>query len=100
MVKEYVSKPVKIQAIKLEKSANNITDVINFILNSNKELEKDYRHTLLEIISSSNCLIFKDGENTLKASLGDYIVKGIDSRFYIYSPQLFRKSFFFSKREE
>lgn len=79
MVHKYVKKPVVISALKW--TGDNILEMCNFTGKEDGELLKNdelYIDTL---------------EGTMHASVGDYIVCGVDGEFYPCKPDIFEKTY-------
>ena len=79
MVHKYVKKPVVISA--LQWTGDNILEMYNFTGRTGGELLKNdelYIDTL---------------EGTMHASVGDYIVCGVDGEFYPCKPDIFEKTY-------
>jgi len=77
MVRKYRKKPVVISAIQW--NGNNRNEVINFVGRS-----AVFDRTGLYIITL---------EGEMFASLGDYIIKGVDGEFYPCKSDIFRKTY-------
>ncbi len=77
MIQEYQKKPIRIKAIKW--NGNNYEEIFKFC---NPWCSFD-----------SGTLIIKTLEGNLKASLGDFIIKGINSEFYPCTPDIFDKTY-------
>ena len=79
MVHKYVKKPVIISA--LQWTGDNILEMCNFTGKEDSKLLKNdelYIDTL---------------EGTMHASVGDYIVCGVDGEFYPCKPDIFEKTY-------
>lgn len=79
MVHKYMKKPVVISA--LQWTGDNILEMCNFTGRTSGELLKNdelYIDTL---------------EGTMHASVGDYIVCGVDGEFYPCKPDIFEKTY-------
>lgn len=79
MVHKYVKKPVIISA--LQWTGDNILEMCNFTGKEDSKLIKNdelYIDTL---------------EGTMHASVGDYIVCGVDGEFYPCKPDIFEKTY-------
>ena len=81
MIKEYVKKPVKIQACIW--TGYNETEIFEFCgdqaeIISTKDSKELTIHTL---------------EGDHHASIGDYIIKGIEGEFYPCKPDIFEKTY-------
>jgi hypothetical protein len=82
MIKKYIKKPIKIEAIQLKE--DNIIEVFDFLDGANyketksaEELE-DFSKAMLE----QGYIEIETLEGMMKASFGDYIIKGIKGEFY------------------
>ena len=89
MIKKYVKKPVQIEAIQLKE--DNIIEVFDFLDGANyketksaEELE-DFSKAMLE----QGYIEIETLEGMMKASFGDYIIKGIKGEFYPCKPDIF-----------
>ncbi len=102
-VKEYRKKPVKIKAI--EFTENTLTECVEFIGKSVKgnflkTKHKDGTFTCIfpkvstfYVPESERYLLIETLEGTMKASYGDYIIKGLKGEFYACKPDIFHKSY-------
>ncbi|QCH29261.1 hypothetical protein EZN00_02894 [Clostridium tyrobutyricum] len=78
MMNKYRKKPVEIEAVQWK--GNNSTEIHDFV---RKHMSKDingelYIYTL---------------EGNLHASIGDYIIKGVNGEFYPCKPDVFKKTY-------
>lgn len=81
MVKKYRKKPVEIEAIQY--IGNNVEEVEEFVGNqllryNNTQEENDYSLGIPTLGS------------IMKASVGDYIIRGVRNEFYSCKPEIFR----------
>ncbi len=79
MIKRYRKKPVEVEA--LQWTGGNITEMCKFT-------NKDVRHLL-----SSGELYIDTLEGFMHASVGDYIIKGVNGEFYPCKPDIFEKTY-------
>ena len=93
MIKKYIKKPVQIEAMQLTKE--NIVDVFNFLdganyqeIKSAEELE-DFRQMMLK----QGYIEIETLEGIMKASFGDYIIKGVKGEFYPCKPDIFQATY-------
>ena len=89
MIKKYIKKSVQIEAIQLKE--DNIIEVFDFLDEANyketkstEELE-DFNQRMLK----QGYIEIKTLEGIMKASFGDYIIKGIKGEFYPCKPDIF-----------
>lgn len=80
MVKEYVKKPVKIEAIQWD--GENTEEVYKFASNSITVPFEDRKENSKKI--HINTL-----EGVITASIGDFIIKGVAGEFYPCKPDIF-----------
>ena len=79
MVKQYVKKPIVIEAVQF--NGKNSADIHEFCGDKVREpVGKDY----LEIVTL---------EGVMRISPGDYVIKGIRGEFYPCKPDIFKKTY-------
>ena len=93
MIKKYIKKPVQIEAMQLTKE--NIVEVFNFLDGANyketksvEELE-DFSQRMLK----QGYIVIETLEGIMKASFGDYIIKGVKGEFYPCKPDIFQATY-------
>ena len=80
---QYIKKPVVIEAIQLENlEIPNLMKIQQFV-----GLGKD----IFKV--ESDGLIIKTLEGDMKASIGDFIIKGVQGEFYPCKPDIFEKTY-------
>lgn len=77
-VKKYTKKPVTIDAI--EWTGHNFDDIIEFDGNERVYLRM-------------GTLCIETLEGDMKATIGDYIIKGVDGELYPCKPEIFKKTY-------
>ena len=82
---KYRKKPVIIEAIQFEDNSYRIIEIHEFMggdtIRVNYE-DKDNPYLKIETL-----------EGTMKASVGDYIIKGVNGEFYPCKPDIFEKTY-------
>lgn len=82
---KYRKKPVIIEAIQFEDNSDRIIEIHEFMggdtIRVNYE-DKDNPYLKIETL-----------EGTMKASVGDYIIKGVNEEFYPCKPDIFEKTY-------
>ena len=82
---KYRKKPVIIEAIQFEDNSDRIIEIHEFMggdtIRVNYE-DKDNPYLKIETL-----------EGIMKASVGDYIIKGINGEFYPCKPDIFEKTY-------
>ena len=85
MIKKYRKKPVIIEAIQFEDNADCILTIHEFM---------GGKTTMVNYEDKGNPYIkIKTLEGTVKASVGDYIIKGVNGEFYPCKPDIFTKTY-------
>ena len=93
MIKKYIKKPIKIEAIQLKE--DNIIEVFDFLDEANYKETKS-----TEELEDFNQRMLKQGyieietlEGIMKASFGDYIIKGVKGEFYPCKSDIFQATY-------
>lgn len=79
-IKRYIKKPIPIEALQW-KGEGNIDEILTFC-----EGCAEWKMLL-------NCLLIHTLEGTMRADIGDYIVKGVDGEFYPCKADIFEKTY-------
>lgn len=80
---KYKKKPVIIEAIQFEDTAERICELSEFMGGAHVNYEdKNNPYVPIETL-----------EGTMRASVGDYIVKGVNGEFYPCKPDIFEKTY-------
>lgn len=74
---KYIKKPVVIDAVKY--NGTNVEEIVRF---TNRTVKYDGETMEIETL-----------EGTMKASVGDYIIKGVNGEFYPCKPDIFKKTY-------
>lgn len=85
MIKKYRKKPVTIEAIKFADNADCILAIHKFIGQETTSVnyeDKDNPYINIETL-----------EGAIRASVGDYIIKGVNGEFYPCKPDIFAKTY-------
>ena len=89
---KYRKKPVVIEAIEFEGDHDNCLECYMFVNGINERT--------LDVIRQAHDHVFEHGglvietlEGTMKASFGDYIIKGVNGEFYPCKPDIFEKTY-------
>lgn len=93
MIKKFVKKPVEIEAIQLTK--DNIIEVFNFLDDTNYEKIKSKLELdeMVYGIKEQGYIGISTLEGYMKASFGDYIIKGVKGEFYPCKPDIFKETY-------
>lgn len=84
---KYKKKPVIIEAMQLLNNNSSIEECLKFIYNvfitdDDIETVKNDKHIRIQTL-----------EGDMKASFGDYIIKGVNGEFYPCKPDIFEKTY-------
>ena len=82
---KYRKKPVVIEAMQFLDNAETITNLAEFIDNQN--LRVDYADPENPVIKIETM------EGVMSASVGDYIIKGVQGEFYPCKPAIFEQTY-------
>ncbi|MGN0714935.1 MAG: hypothetical protein ACI4LN_03860 [Anaerovoracaceae bacterium] len=82
---KYRKKPVVIEAMQFLDNAETITNIAEFI--DNQDLRVDYADPENPVIKIETL------EGVMSASVGDYIIKGVQGEFYPCKPDIFERTY-------
>ena len=88
MVKKYVKKPVVVEAVEFTGTDENVdalNDFVDWDIKFFFDIWVDEKKVVYAIINTP--------EGEMKASLGDYIIKGIEGEYYPCKPDIFKKTY-------
>lgn len=85
MIKKYRKKPVEIEAIEFMDTPERIEEIFNFM--ENETMRVDYS------VYGRPAVLIETLEGTMRADVGDYIIKGINGEFYPCKPDIFKKTY-------
>ena len=91
MIKRYLKKPVQIEAVQW--TGDNLQEVTQFLGNNypvdtGTQFWEEYKSAVEE---EGLCISTLEGD--LTASIGDYIIKGVQGEFYPCKPDIFLQSY-------
>lgn len=81
---KYRKKPVVIEAIRFLDDAKRISELQEF---AGKDLRIDYSRKDNPVLKIDTL------EGTMTASVGDYVIKGVNGEFYPCKPDIFEKTY-------
>lgn len=82
---KYRKKPVIIEAVQFKDDADALCELSAFI--DNQDLRVDYADPKNPVLKIETL------EGVMKASVGDYIIKGVNGEFYPCKPDIFQKTY-------
>lgn len=84
-MKKYRKKPVIVEAIKFEDTSDRIMEIQHFM--DGRTIRVNYANPDKPFIPIETL------EGTMKAQVGDYIIKGVNGEFYPCKPDIFEKTY-------
>jgi len=94
---KYRKKPIEIEAIQFKDF--NISTIVECLEFMGKDttvhsiVESAAFHEYCSMVKKQKGLIIKTLEGEMKASIGDYIIKGVNGEFYPCKPDIFEKTY-------
>lgn len=85
MAKKYRKKPVEIEALEFIDDPTRLEELSHFI--DDQDLRVSYKDP------ENPKLILQTLEGEIQASVGDYIIKGVNGEFYPCKPDIFEKTY-------
>lgn len=89
MIKQYRKKPVIIEAMISHGSPLSDRNIINWIAENGTLCQLD----LDEQTGDTTCIHINTLEGSMKVSVGDYVIKGIQGEFYPCKPEIFKATY-------
>ncbi len=84
-MKRYRKKPVEVEAVQFKDDADVLCELSAFI--DNQDLRVNYADPENPVLKIETL------EGVMKASVGDYIIKGVNGEFYPCKPDIFQKTY-------
>lgn len=89
---KYIKKSVEIEAIQW--NGNNLEEIMKFINSEfNYEKNTEYATKKFSYSQTTNDLYINTLEGVMKATIGDYIIKGIKGEYYPCKPDIFELTY-------
>lgn len=85
MIKKYIKKPVEIEAVQW--TGDNTKEI------------KDFVEPIAEYLEDENVIVIPTLEGEMKASINDYIIKGVKGEFYPCKQDIFEDTYYLSNKE-
>lgn len=84
-MKRYRKKPVEVEAVQFKDDANVLCELSAFI--DNQDLRVNYEDPENPVLKIETL------EGVMNASVGDYIIKGVNGEYYPCKPDIFEKTY-------
>lgn len=81
---KYRKKPVEIEAVQFLDTTESIMELSDFV---GEGMRVDYKD------KDNPCLKIETLEGTMRASVGDYIIRGVKGEFYPCKPDIFEETY-------
>ena len=93
--KKYRKKPVVIEAMQWDGSAESATPIINWALEADGPAIRYHEHLMDgDLVAHPDPFLWVDTlEGRMIASAGDFIIKGVNGEFYPCKPDIFAKTY-------
>jgi len=88
----YKKKPIEIEAIQWTGDLDSFTELVNFA-NVTQYSQITTAQDMIDDTNESNCIYIHTLEGEMRASVGDYIIKGIQGEFYPCKPDIFEQTY-------
>lgn len=90
---KFRKKPVIVDAIKLENNYDSICNAVEFVFDIRVKTSVIGANATVRDVQERNGLDIPTLEGTMKASFGDWIIKGVNGEFYPCKPDIFEKTY-------
>lgn len=89
---KYRKKPVVVEAVQW--NGHNINEIREFVGQSLVEYKEEIRTWMKNVVTIRTIAIeIRTLEGTYHASIGDYIIKGVQGEFYPCKPDIFKQTY-------
>jgi hypothetical protein len=89
MIQKYTKKPVTIEAIQLLDTEKSIAEAVEFVFHVGMETSVVGHHGTIQAVKTEGGFTIPTLEGDMKASFGDFIIKGVKGEFYPCKPDIF-----------
>jgi hypothetical protein len=89
MIQKYRKKPVEIEAIQLQPDHVTIVECIEFVFNIGMDSSMIGEAATVRKVQEEEGFLIPTLEGDIKATFGDYIIKGVKGEFYPCKPDIF-----------
>lgn len=93
MIQKYRKKPVEIEAIQLQPDHVTIVECIEFVFNIGMDSSMIGEAATVKKVQEEEGFLIPTLEGDMKATFGDYIIKGVKGEFYPCKPDIFELTY-------
>ncbi len=93
---KFRKKPVIIEAIRLKKTQISVREIVELMgekVDTNNKMELVKFYEFCDTIFDRGYMEIKTLEGTMRANIGDWIIKGVNGEFYPCKPNIFEKTY-------
>ncbi len=90
---KYRKKPVVIEAMQLTADRERIAVIIEWVDNIDMSTCEFARNATINKVLEDEYLPIQTLEGTMRASFGDYVIKGVHGEFYPCKPEIFESTY-------
>jgi hypothetical protein len=90
---QYRKKPVVIEAIELKNNYDSIVECVEFVFNIGMDSSMIGESATVNKVKEEDGFLIPTLEGDMKASFGDYIIKGIKGEYYPCKPDIFEATY-------
>jgi len=89
----YKKKPIVIEAVRLENNYDSIYDAVEFVFHVGMETSVIGANATVRNVQDDGGFLISTLEGKMKASFGDYIIKGVKGEIYPCKPDIFEMTY-------
>ena len=93
MIQKYRKKPVEIEAVQLQPDYRSIVECIEFVFNIGMDSSMIGEAETVRKVQEEKGFLIPTMEGDMKATFGDYIIKGVKGEFYPCKPDIFELTY-------
>jgi hypothetical protein len=97
---KYRKKPVIIEAMQIKNDYESIVNAVEFVEKIGMETSIIGTNVTVKAIKENGGLGIETLEGNMKASFGDYIIKGIKGEFYPVKSDIFKETYIENNKED
>lgn len=93
MTQKFRKKPVVIEAVQLTDGRDEIINAVEFTFQIGMETSIPATNATVEKVKKEGGFTIPTLEGDMKATFGDWIIKGVNGEFYPCKPDIFEKTY-------
>ena len=92
-MKLYRKKPIEIEAMQLNTNYDSIVNCVEFVFNIGMDSSIIGEAATVKKVQDEGGFLIPTLEGEMKASFGDFIIKGVKGEFYPCKPDIFQQTY-------